>query len=492
MKSYGLGTLLLAVIGASWIHGVSSTLAIAGGDVTHLEAQMRALQAQMSELQRQVDKARAEAAAAQEAADAGGKQTDLEVNWKGAPEFSSPKDGGKSKYKLKIRGRIMADYNTVNQPADKIQERGDHKKRRGHDIDGVELRRARLGVEGHVFYDWKYKFEVDFAGDDTSIKDAYVAYAPDLRLDLRTAEARAGNSHVHNSLEQVTSSRFITFLERAAFTKAFNLDRQIGAGVVLGGDFWSFQTGYYGSTVEDQGTWYDDPTAFAIRGTVAPINRDGMVVHLGASYRDRTAGAKRGGDDDKTLELFRYRARGADLHLADSFVETPNLADEDDMFVIEGAIVAGPFSVQGEYAQLEPNVPAHLSQVSSTYNGWYVDASWFLTGETRNYRAKSGSFGRVKVNRPLQLHGHNRGWGAFQIAGRYDVLDLRDNGRGFHKYSYVNCEACSKQGTWLLGLNWWPTDYTALKFQYSESKIDGGKYDGEDVKGLGVRAQVDW
>ena len=97
------------------------------------------------------------------------------------------------------------------------------------------------------------------------------------------------------------------------------------------------------------------------------------VVHLGASYRHRDAGTLR---DTDAAELFRYRARGADLHLADRFVATPHVGDSDDMFVLEGALVWKSFSVQGEYAQLETELPTALGNVSPTYNGWYVDASW--------------------------------------------------------------------------------------------------------------------
>ena len=44
----------------------------------------------------------------------------------------------------------------------------------------------------------------------------------------------------------------------------------------------------------------------------------------------------------------------------------------------------------------------------------------------------------------------------------------------------------------LVGLNWLLTDYTALKFNYTQSDIKGGVNDGADIKGFGMRAQVDW
>jgi len=468
------GIMRYLLIGSSTI----ALLAVAGGgeakaqSVQQLEAQMKAMQAQMRDLQRQVAEAKAAAASAHGGS---GDNLDLKVKWKGAPELSSS-DG---KFKFKVRGRVMADYDGINQ---------DYPITGDQDISGVELRRARLGVEGVVFYDWKYKFEVDFAGDTTAVKDAYVAYAN--WAPWEKSEIRFGNQYVYNSLEEITSSRFITFMERAAFEEAFFLERQIGVGLLAGDKHWSFQTGYYGAESGDQGTFSADTTAASVRGTVAPINVDAngvhTVLHLGASYRHRDAGTLRA---DDTEELFRYRAR-PDLHLADRFVATPRIAEDDDMFVLEGAFVFNSFSVQGEYAQLKTNADPAFSNVSPTYNGWYVDASWYLTGETRTYEADSGEFGRTKVKHPV-YHGSG-GWGAWQIAGRYDTIDLSDKADAITNFGVVNCSECGEQRTWLVGLNWLLTDYTALKFNYTQSQIKGGVNDGADIKGFGMRAQVDW
>jgi len=440
-------------------------------DVQQLEAAMRAMQAQMADLQRQVAEAKAAAAAAQSSG--GGSGLDLKVKWKGAPELSS----GDGKFKFKVRGRLMGDFNAIDQDEAITGEQ---------DVNAVELRRARLGVEGVVFYDWKYKFEVDFAGDETAIKDAYLAYSN--WANWEKSDIIVGNFKVATSLEDMTSSRFITFMERAAFIEAFGIDRQIGAGVWAGDEHWSFQTGYYGATSETQGDFFDDTTAASVRGTIAPINNDTAVVHLGASYRHRDAGTLR---DTGFADLFRYRARGADLHLADRFVATPFIAESDDMFVLEGAVVYKSFSVQGEYAQLEADVAPSVANVAPTYDGWYVEASWFITGEMRNYESDEGAFGRVKVKNPV--YGGSGGWGAWQIAGKYDVINLGDKAAAITNFGTVACTLCGDQETWLIGLNWWLTDYTALKFNVTQSEISGpGANNGAEISGFGMRAQIDW
>jgi len=54
----------------------------------------------------------------------------------------------------------------------------------------------------------------------------------------------------------------------------------------------------------------------------------------------------------------------------------------------------GPFSLQGEY--LKANVSRDTGFADANFDGAYVSASYFLTGESRPYKAKKGTFGRVK------------------------------------------------------------------------------------------------
>ena len=199
------------------------------------------MQATIKSLEKQVQDAKAQASEAKTAA---AEWRQKRSRPKGQMEGSAGVlERRRQKFKMKIRGRIMADYNGINQD-ERITGEGD--------ISAVELRRARLGVEGVVFYDWKYKFEIDFAADEVAVKDAYVAYANWLgHGSWETSGNSLGNQYTYNSLEQVTSSRFITFMERAAFTEAFlpsvEADRQIGAAIVVGGEHWSFQAGDYGA-----------------------------------------------------------------------------------------------------------------------------------------------------------------------------------------------------------------------------------------------------
>src|SRR6185503_3773668 len=88
--------------------------------------------------------------------------------------------------------------------------------------DGTEFRTARLGVEGLLYDKTGYKVEFDFAPGTVVVKDVYFYLK-----ELFGTEFRVGHFKEPFSLEQVTSSRFISFMERS-LAAAFAPDRNSG------------------------------------------------------------------------------------------------------------------------------------------------------------------------------------------------------------------------------------------------------------------------
>ncbi len=95
--------------------------------------------------------------------------------------------------------------------------------------------------------------------------------------------------------------------------------------------------------------------------------------------------------------------------------------------------------------------------------------SWFLTGETRPYRVKRGSFGRVEPNRAT---------GAFELALRYSILDLNDGSVSGGTEENVT-----------LGVNWYYGRNVRLMTNLMHVDTDS-KGGSEDVNILQLRAQV--
>jgi len=403
--------------------------------IEDMQKQLETLQSQMADLRQQMDAAKADDAAS---------GSDWTLKWKGAPEIASA-DGA---YKMKLRGRLLLDFATGGQ--DRAVTGADR-------LSATEVRAARLGIEGVIEHDFKYKFEADLAGNEVELTDAYISFGG-LPVDVQV-----GQFKTPNSLEELTSSRFTTFMERGSVTDAFELSRQLGLSIGAEGDIWTITGGVFKGSAGTGDT--DEGLTLAARATVAPQFGEKGLVHLGASIRYREQG------DDQ--DLLRYRQR-PHQHTADRFIDTGAFADSDLMLGAEAAVLYGPFSLQGEYMTLSADHADPLLP-DADFDGYYVSGSWFVTGESRTY--EGGTFERVKVNSPV----FDGGAGAWEVAARFDTVDLSDG-----------VIVGGTQDTYVFGVNWYLGNYVRLMANYNKSRVKGGADDGADIDLFGLRAQIDW
>jgi phosphate-selective porin OprO and OprP len=436
-----------------------------------LMAIIREQQRQIEELSRKVDALQGQAERASEEADAAAETAqqveqaqDFEFDWEGPSPTIRSKDGN---FEAHLRGRLFVDGGYLD------------------DDDGfydndnaTEARAARLGIEGTAWRDFGYRLEVDFADNEVDITDAYIDYDGEF---IDPAYVRVGQFKTPNSLEELTSSRFITFMERAAFTDAFDFDRRIGLGSGVGGDNWAFNAGLFGQNADDVAA--NEGFAAAGRGHYAfvdPVGED-SAIHLGSSVRFRDL------DNDADGDAFRYRQRPF-FHFTDTrLVDTGELpeAENDVLLGGEAALVLGRFSLQGEAAHTW--LQQDDADDASGLWGGYLSASYLLTDDSRAYEADDGVFDRVEVSDPV----HEGGAGAWEVATRFDYLALNDGAAdiaGGEMYSII------------AGINWYPVKHVRFMLDYAFSRAfnasdsPGAAVDGSSnyVHGVGARAQVDF
>lgn len=326
-----------------------------------------------------------------------GAPNELQVKWKDGVHLETEDKTAR----LKLGGRIHYDGATMSQDSGIRQSFGPLE-------DGTELRRGRIYFSGLIHEQMEFKVQYDFAGGTTKLKDVYLGLTGIPYL----GKIRVGHMKEHFSLEDMTSSNNITFLERA-LPNAFVPSRN--TGVLISNHAkkkMSWSMGVFRNT-NDLGVGQGDGEFnFTGRFTGMPLHREKerKLVHVGLSYSYRSP----------SEPSFRYRQR-PEAHLAPRFVDTGTLIRQSGHLVgPEFALVNGPASIQAEYirARLNTNEP----NANSNFHGYYVQTSYFLTGETRNYRASGGQFRGIKPNTNFNIH--NRKLGAWEMGIRYSALDL--------------------------------------------------------------------
>ncbi len=351
---------------------------------------------------------------------------------------------------FKLRGRVMIDLADIDWSSPFSAAPSDNS----------EFRTARLGIEGR-FDNVKYVAEFDFAGDNVSAKDVNLTISED------GAFIRLGQFKTMNSLEEQTSGRHTSFMERGMFTDLFGLDRRVGAAFGWNNDNFTVSAGIFGAPLDNNFRFAEanDSSAIAARVTWSTTTANDTIYHLGASFREM--------DYDGGVRL---RAR-PNAHLSNRFAAADyrtgrplGEADSSRFWGFEAAMVSGSFHAHGEYATMSLDGPTGGPE----FSGGFVQAGYFLTGETRRYRASSGKFDRTSIRQPVE----NGGQGAWEVAIRYDFADMGDAGLGDFT-------------TTTLGLNWYPSKYFRTSFNWVDGEHDGPGYT-ETGDALQLRMQFDF
>ncbi|PHQ58710.1 MAG: hypothetical protein COC03_08105 [Robiginitomaculum sp.] len=360
------------------------------------------------------------------------------------------------------QGRIQLDYTNAN---------GSNSNA---DFNGLELRRAYIGAHGKIMRNVSYNIDVgvDENGKVTPIV-AFVDWKP-FKPNFRI---RAGQFKSPMSLDESTSSRFTSTIERAAFTDSFNIQRRVGVGFVERGEKHTLSAGFFGGAIDHQP--FASGRVIAARATFTPFLQKKKVVHLGASYRHRT--------DNKDKGPNRYTQRPYS-HNTNPILSTGRIAESDTTIIGEAAWVNDKVWVAGEYAVNSAKCATCISDPS--FNGYYAEVGMFFRGR-KVY--KNGKFNRPKVYDPVTEGGR----GAFSVVARYDGLDLKDSAIDGGDLK-----------TWILGADWYPTKNIRFGVNYFNSDADLGTSSSrlapefialqvanirkEKVKGFLIRAQYDF
>jgi phosphate-selective porin OprO/OprP len=326
------------------------------------------------------------------------------------------------------------------------------------DLEGstIELRRFQLHVSGTVSDSMDFKAQFEFSDDEFNMKDLWYGFNQVPHL----GHLRIGHLKEPFSLEELTGSQSITFMERSLPTRAFAPGRNAGIRIDNAGLgkrlHWSLGAFLSIGDLKNEDDLFDvfnEHSGYDLTARIGGIpwysENAEKLVHLGASYshffRDD-------GDSDARL---RASSRPESFLTDERLVDTGEVfTDGADLTDIEVAIVSGPFSLQGELFHIFTD-----AEGDPHYWGFYIYGSFFLTGESRQYDVSKATF---TPEEPEHGFRPRKGrWGAWEIAFRYSYIDLNDKGiRG------------GKEKNLTAGLNLYMGPKVRLMFNYVHARVE--------------------
>lgn len=315
--------------------------------------------------------------------------------------------------------------------------------------DGTNIRTGRLDIGCTVYNHFEFKFQPNFAGNAATFEDAFI------RLKKLPGDFDITFGHFKQpwSLEELTTSRFITFMERSSPTLAFAPSRDMGLTISntnLLNKTATATVGVFRVTGANHRVPFtaspavpappntpsrirqvdDKDYDLTARLTWAPLLEDkgAELLHLGFSYRlsapqqDTAAFSARPEINQGPVLVqtgsMRSIGPGASATNPDLFGQGGlGSVRQVSQYSFEYAAQLESFSLQGEYM---------ITQVSRRGMGnpflWgtYLQGSYMLNGN-RTY--SNGTFGRPVLK---QIAFKDGGIGAWEFAFRWSHLNLID------------------------------------------------------------------
>lgn len=379
--------------------------------------------------------------------------------------------------------------------------------------DGVNPRRGRLRAEGTVWENIDYRFELEFfngintpggapAFSRLGEQQTILGVGPtDAWITIKNlpvmGNVRVGNQKEPIGLDHLEGYRFLPFMERSplfdfntptAFNNGFNPGIQFFDTAFQEHMTWAI--GVFKNSYNVGGFAVDDGD-YAVTGRLTWLpfyeQNGAYMVHLGV------AGSHR----DPEFDQDRFRVRPS-VRSGPGPITTyiPILTDtgvidmtSQDIVALEFFANAGPLTVQAEYMgtwNSNSKRPDKVNVGTTYFQGCYVQALYWLTGEYTRWDKKAAAPDRYVVNNPFFVNKTQEGWfsgtGAWQVGARYGFIDSNDRG--------INGGILDD---WTLGVNWILNPNVKFQWNYEFAHRHGlGDANNGDFQAFGMRLHFDF
>jgi phosphate-selective porin OprO/OprP len=360
---------------------------------------------------------------------------------------------------------------------------------------GTNVRRARLGVEGTFAKDWNYALTGEFGGSGSEaavLNQGYVEYAGLKPFGLvNPIRLRLGAYATPTGLEDATNNGDTLFLERPAIAELVRNfaggDGRDSFGAFANGDHWYTSATLTGSVVGTVAE-FDEQYGYLARVAFNPLYSPDYAVHIGANIQGilQPADTAPGGAVVTQVQL-RERP---ELRVDGTRLVDTGLINADGLVAYGAELGASykNFYIAGEAFKIKVN---RLGAFDPSFDGWYVQGAWTLTGENHPWVAANGGFRGI---RPAKIFDPaNGGWGAWEIAARYSDLNLNDREGPLGTATPAGGIRGGEQKITTVGLNWYPNNVFRFLLDYQWVNVDrlnaAGAQVGQDANVVALRSQ---
>jgi len=357
-------------------------------------------------------------------------------------------------FTVKASGRLFIDYRFLSENTTFQENYGALE-----DDNLLRLKSAEFNVSGTFFKNTEFKFKAEFAGNKVSVREGFVGF----KNIPGVGTFRLGYIYEPLRFSSLSSSKYSSFMERS---KNHGFSPKNNLGAVVFNSFLdkrlSAQVGVFhnGSNSKDN-LQNNDGYAVTSRIIGLPYVAEKKLLHVGAGFNYRKPDSK---------EYIIPSSIGSYLSGEKLKAEVLSDIDNINLLNLELVYVHNTVAFQSEY--IIANV--HTDVENFQFWNYYAELSWFLTGESKNYRGGYKGYGRIKSNQ--NFGDGNKGIGAWEIAGRYSKTNLTDG-----------IVEGGIQSEYLLGVNWHLNPYTRLMFNYIHTDIQ----DNNKMNVIQARLQVD-
>ncbi|MEE4259337.1 MAG: porin [Bacteroidales bacterium] len=283
--------------------------------------------------------------------------------------------------------------------------------------NGVNIRRMRFAMKAILWGNWGAEIDFDFGNNAVDIKDAYVRYIG------KNWQIKAGNFREPFSMETMTTSRYITFMERPYSTEQAP-SRHLGVDYKMFFNKVFFEVGVFSSNIandliRDQNKSKGTDAGWSVTGrfAFAPIKKDKQVLHLGIASSYRVPKIQEIGDPENS---FRYGENAETEINRKKYIDTDWVPYCETKVLLGGEIAYAVknFRVQGEY--IRTSIKRDSTKVPEgedryTMQGFYVMGAWLINNADYYYNMGDAEFSQIDFR--------NNKKGAFEVALRYSFMD---------------------------------------------------------------------